>query len=88
MARRGPGFEREAAQGQPIAVLQRTVGELLAAGPAAVASAKELIRAVADLTLEDAIPVTSQWIAGLRATPEAREGFAAFLGKRKPDWMR
>jgi methylglutaconyl-CoA hydratase len=68
--------------------VQRTVGELLAAGPAAVASAKELIRAVADLTLEDAIPVTSQWIAGLRATPEAREGFAAFLGKRKPDWMR
>jgi methylglutaconyl-CoA hydratase len=70
------------------ATVQRTVGELLAAGPAAVASAKELIRAVADLTLEDAIPVTSQWIAGLRATPEAREGFAAFLGKRKPDWMR
>ena len=38
-------------------------------------------------SLEDAIPVTSKWIAGLRATPEAREGFAAFLGKRKPNWM-
>ncbi len=70
------------------AAVQRTVGELLAAGPAAVASAKELIRAVGHLSLEDAIPVTSQWIAGLRATPEAREGFAAFLGKRKPAWMQ
>ena len=55
--------------------------------PAAVASAKQLIGAVAHLSLEDAIPVTSKWIAALRATPEAREGFAAFLGKRRPGWM-
>jgi methylglutaconyl-CoA hydratase len=53
-----------------------------------VASAKRLIAAVAHLSLEDAIPVTSQWIADLRATPEAKEGFAAFLGKRKPGWMQ
>ena len=44
-------------------------------------------RAVAHLSLEDAIPVTSKWIAELRSTPEAREGFAAFLEKRKPAWM-
>jgi methylglutaconyl-CoA hydratase len=69
------------------AAVQQVVGELLSSGPAAVASAKELIRGVAGLTLEDAIPVTSQWIAALRATPEAREGFAAFLGKRRPDWI-
>jgi methylglutaconyl-CoA hydratase len=75
----------------PIAQLddavQRQVDELLSAGPEAVASAKELIRAVAPLSLEDAIPVTSKWIAALRATPEAREGFAAFLGKKKPAWL-
>lgn len=70
------------------ATVRRTVEELLAAGPAAVASSKELIRAVAHLSLEDAIPVTSQWIAKLRSTPEAREGFAAFLGKRKANWIR
>lgn len=69
------------------AAVQKTVGELLSAGPAAVASAKELIRAVGAMTLEDAIPVTSRWIAALRATPEAKEGFAAFLGKRKPGWI-
>ncbi|MEO6596608.1 MAG: enoyl-CoA hydratase-related protein, partial [Planctomycetota bacterium] len=66
------------------AAVSRATTELLSAGPAAVASAKELIVAVADLSLENAIPVTSKWIAALRATPEAREGFAAFLGKRKP----
>lgn len=69
------------------AAVQRAIDELLAAGPAAVASAKALIRAVGALSLEDAIPVTAQWIAELRATPEAKEGFAAFLGKRKPNWM-
>ena len=67
--------------------VEKTVAELLSAGPAAVASAKELIRSVAGLSLEDAIPITSKWIAALRSTPEAREGFAAFLGKRKPSWM-
>jgi methylglutaconyl-CoA hydratase len=69
------------------AAVQQVTGELLSSGPAAVASAKELIRGVSHLSLEDAIPVTSKWIAGLRATPEAREGFAAFLGKRKPNWI-
>jgi methylglutaconyl-CoA hydratase len=69
------------------AEVQRAIGELLAAGPMAVASAKELIRSVGALSLEEAIPATSKWIAALRATPEAREGMGAFLGKRKPNWM-
>ncbi len=69
------------------AEVQRIVGELLAAGPAAVASAKQLIARVGALSLEDAIPITADWIAALRSTPEAREGFAAFLGKRKPSWQ-
>ena len=68
------------------AAVAKTVGELLSSGPAAVASGKQLIAAVAGLSLEDAIPVTSKWIAALRSTPEAKEGFAAFLGKRKPGW--
>jgi methylglutaconyl-CoA hydratase len=70
------------------AAVQRATDELSSSGPASVASAKQLIGAVAHLSLEDAIPVTSKWIAALRATPEAREGFAAFLGKRKPAWMQ
>jgi len=69
------------------ATVSRTVQELLAAGPCAVASAKQLIATVAGLPIEDAIPVASEWIAALRATPEAKEGFAAFRGKRQPGWM-
>jgi methylglutaconyl-CoA hydratase len=29
---------------------------------------------------------TSELIASLRASPEGREGIAAFLEKRKPEW--
>lgn len=69
------------------AEVDRVVQELRSSGPAAVASAKELIRSVAPLTLEEAIPVTAQWIAGLRSTDEAKDGMGAFLAKRKPAWM-
>jgi methylglutaconyl-CoA hydratase len=67
--------------------VRRVIGELLSSGPAAVASAKELIKIVAPLSLEDAIPTTADWIARLRATAEAAEGMTAFLEKRKPDWV-
>jgi methylglutaconyl-CoA hydratase len=69
------------------AAVERAVGELLTSGPAAVASAKELIARVAPLSLEDAVPVTARWIAALRATPEAKAGMSAFLAKRKPSWV-
>ncbi len=67
--------------------VQGVVDQLLSSGPAAVASAKELIRAIGALSLEDAIPATSRWIAELRATSEAREGMSAFLEKRRPRWL-
>lgn len=67
--------------------VSRVIAELLSSGPAAVASAKRLIQTVASLSVEDAIPVTSRWIAKLRATPEARDGMNAFLEKRKPGWI-
>lgn len=69
------------------AEVERVIGELRSSGPAAVASAKRLIESVGNETLESAIPVTAQWIADLRATPEAKEGMTAFLEKRRPGWM-
>jgi methylglutaconyl-CoA hydratase len=68
------------------AAVQATVGQLLSSGPSAVASAKELIAGVEGLSLEESVPLTSEWIARLRSTPEAREGLGAFLEKRKPNW--
>ena len=70
------------------AVVDGIVAELLTSGPRALGSAKALIRAVHGHDLDDAIRITSRWIASLRATPEAREGMAAFLEKRKPQWVR
>lgn len=66
--------------------VDRVVGELCSSGPVAVDSAKKLIGAFAGLDLEAAIPITSKWIASLRATAEAKEGMSAFLEKRKANW--
>lgn len=60
---------------------------LLAAGPAAQAAAKDLIRAVSNQPIDsDIIQNCAQRIAQIRATSEAREGLDAFLEKRKPNW--
>ena len=68
--------------------VQEIVDALLQGGPLAQSAAKDLIRAVNhqlinDVLLED----TAHRIAHLRATPEAREGIAAFLDKRQPNWI-
>ena len=69
--------------------VQKIVDALLAGGPMSQAAAKDLIRAVAHEAVGDAVVEdTARRIATLRATPEAREGLAAFLEKRKPDWLK
>ena len=57
-------------------VVERLVGDLLAAGPAAVRAAKSLIR---ERPLDEA---TAHVAAGLRTSPEGQEGLRAFLEKR------
>jgi methylglutaconyl-CoA hydratase len=68
-------------------VIERIVDALLDAGPQAQSEAKLLIRAVAHRPIDEAvIGDTAQRIARVRATPEGREGVAAFLAKRRPAW--
>ncbi|WP_374246054.1 enoyl-CoA hydratase/isomerase family protein [Zoogloea sp.] len=63
------------------------VAALLVGGPKSQAAAKDLIRAVADRPVSDAVVEdTARRIAELRATPEAKEGLAAFLDKRPAAW--
>ena len=60
---------------------------LLAGGPMAQAASKELLARVAGYPIDDVLREdTAQRIAVARATPEAKEGVAAFLEKRKPSW--
>ena len=64
------------------------IATLQTAGPAAQLECKALIRGVAHRPIDDdVIDGTAQHIAAVRASPEGREGVAAFLGKRKAAWM-
>lgn len=56
-------------------------------GPRAMGAAKDLVRRVGRGPVDEAMVAdTARRIAGIRVGPEAREGIAAFLDKRKPDW--
>lgn len=68
------------------AAVARICGHLLAAGPEAVREVRRLIDTVCASSLPEVVETTVRWIAGLRETPEAREGMNAFLDKRSPDW--
>jgi len=62
------------------------VDQLLSGGPEALRACKELVRQVApdrSVYIDD---YTAAMIAIARASEEGREGVAAFLEKRKPDW--
>jgi methylglutaconyl-CoA hydratase len=63
------------------------VDAMLACSPAAQLAAKELIRAVAGRPVtSELIQDTAERIAKIRASPEGREGVAAFLEKRRAAW--
>jgi methylglutaconyl-CoA hydratase len=76
----------------PIAQLDdrvnETLGPLLVAGPHAQRECKALIRAVAHRPIDDKLVAdTVRRIAAVRASPEGKEGVAAFLEKRSPAWV-
>jgi methylglutaconyl-CoA hydratase len=60
--------------------VDRIVGELLSAGPAATRGAKELARRV------HSAQETAERIAAHRTSGEGQEGLRAFLEKRAPSW--
>ncbi len=70
------------------ATIDSTLDELLACGPAAQREIKTYFAGLeigppSDETREH----SARTISRVRATDEAREGFAAFLDKRKPNWI-
>jgi methylglutaconyl-CoA hydratase len=68
--------------------INEILGFLVTAGPRAQTEAKVLLRAVAHRPIGPAtIADTAQRIARLRASPEAKEGVAAFLAKRRAAWV-
>lgn len=69
------------------AAVEATLAELLASAPQAQAEIKQLFAQI-DGCGPEMQQLTAQTIARVRATPEAREGFAAFSDKRRPAWQR
>jgi len=68
--------------------INELLGALVVAGPHAQAESKALIRAVAHRPIDARmIADTAARIARVRSTAEAKEGVAAFLGKRRAAWV-
>lgn len=71
------------------AAIEKVVSALLMNGPVALGEVKRLFGKLAVGPIDDeARELTAQTIARVRATDEAREGFAAFLAKRPAAWVK
>jgi methylglutaconyl-CoA hydratase len=80
--------QRVVAPEQLDAAVDEMLLQLLAGGPNAQREIKALFAQlpVGEITPET-VELTAQTIARVRGTDEAREGFAAFLGKRPANWI-
>ncbi len=68
--------------------LEEVIALLKTSGPKAMTHCKNLIYDISNkLTLQEAISYTAKMIADIRASEEGQEGMAAFLEKRKPNWV-
>ncbi len=68
--------------------LQATLQLLLTSGPQAISHCKKLIDTVANkISMTEALDYTAKMIAEIRVSAEGQEGMAAFLEKRKPNWI-
>jgi methylglutaconyl-CoA hydratase len=66
--------------------VERTLDALLRGGPAAVRAAKALIAGLRDGDPAPQSARAAEALARRRASEEGREGIAAFLDRREPDW--
>lgn len=69
------------------AEIEGVVAELQSSAPLAASAAKRLVRDVLGRAPSEVRELTARRIAELRASPEGREGLAAFLERRTPNWV-
>jgi methylglutaconyl-CoA hydratase len=67
--------------------VEEKVSNLITSGPHALAVSKDLLSKISFMSLAEAKEYTARVIAELRSGDEAQEGMAAFLEKRKPNWV-
>jgi methylglutaconyl-CoA hydratase len=66
--------------------VERTLAAVLRGGPQAIRAAKALIAGLRDGDLAAQAVAAAEALAERRASPEGREGIAAFLERRDPAW--
>ena len=72
-------------------VVEYTIAQVLKGGPAALSHCKRLVYEIAGHNAETQKITdehTAKLIARLRVSGEGQEGLAAFLEKRKPEWIK
>jgi methylglutaconyl-CoA hydratase len=81
------GLVHEVVVGDTLDVaIERVVTEILSAGPAAVAAAKNIIARVRGASYDQTLDLTAQATAEQRVSAEGQEGLRAFLERRQPNW--
>lgn len=82
----GFGLVHQVAESDALnAAVEKQIGMLLKAGPAAIKACKRLIPRLSNEAIDSELAAL---IAALRASPEGQEGLSAFLEKRKPNWIK
>jgi methylglutaconyl-CoA hydratase len=66
--------------------LNSIISEMLANGKLALIESKKLINSLTDQSMSPELLQIPELLARIRVSPEAQEGFSAFLEKRKPRW--
>jgi methylglutaconyl-CoA hydratase len=69
------------------AAVERILDSLRQGGPVALQECKQLLRRIPLLSVEAGLDFAERRIGELFASPEGREGMAAFAAKRKPSWV-
>ncbi|MBI5326087.1 MAG: enoyl-CoA hydratase/isomerase family protein, partial [Ignavibacteriae bacterium] len=67
--------------------VNEVIQQILANGPEAIKTVKELIFKVPHMDFPEVTDYTAELIAKLRVSPEGQEGMSAFLEKRHPSWI-
>jgi enoyl-CoA hydratase/carnithine racemase len=67
-------------------VVDETVAALMAMSPTTIRIGKDSFNSMADADLDTAFDRLQGGLTEIAMTDDAREGVAAFLGKRPPQW--
>lgn len=79
-------IHRAVAPAELDAAVDEAIGMIRLGGPNAIREAKQLVRRIPELSMDDGFRYTTKKISELFASDEAAEGMLAFMEKRKPRW--